>query len=137
MQRAYSRTIPQWAGRGVWRQFDRIRLELGLNWDDVAFTNLAKCHVPAGVKDDTRRITSCLAAFPIDAFIEMLEPIAVFVAKDSIRVNGCAPISREYDGRYIVHRFSNHWSSDISAILAGLRDRYTALRQLHGWPYRL
>jgi hypothetical protein len=96
---AYLAAIPQWKqwhndnGRlvtgTVWTNFKKIVDRLELSFEHVAFTNLAKCALPAGTKPSVEfeRIRCHESATPLSSLIAMLEPRLVIIAKDSRRVS--------------------------------------------------
>jgi hypothetical protein len=100
---AYVASFPSWGGQ-VWTRFEKIVSALGLDWEDVAFTNLAKCHMPS---DDDDTIVSCLRTFPINALVVHLDPIATLLAKDSTKVTAAARIRYENRDDRLVRRYNN------------------------------
>jgi hypothetical protein len=113
LRQAYRASIPQWQSwvvdgrtvRGtVWSRFQDIIDALGANWDQVAFTNLAKCHTPVQSIDGPR-IVSCASSFPIASLVSILQPSAVFVAKDARAVNASTPIPPQVG--CLVRRYNN------------------------------
>ena len=59
---AYTASARRWAVNGtVWKRFDKLLACLGIDMEQVAFTNLAKCFCAVG-QNDTRFVKACLAA---------------------------------------------------------------------------
>ncbi|HVA37521.1 MAG TPA: hypothetical protein VNJ51_07910, partial [Candidatus Dormibacteraeota bacterium] len=117
MRKAHLTTMPDWSRKGVWKAFDCIRMTLRLDWRQVAFTNLARCHEPSGPDDPL--IRACQESFPLARLVDAVNARVVFLAKAgevgrSIRIPG------EEDERPLVVRYSNGWS--------GMRD---------GLPYQV
>jgi len=84
---AYTASARRWALNGnVWKRFDKLLGHLGIEMEQVAFTNLAKCFCPVG-HNDTRFVKACLARYPLGALIEDIRPRAVFIAKDAQATN--------------------------------------------------
>jgi hypothetical protein len=116
MEKAYLKAIPhfiRWiepngarVGR-VWLNFEKILNALGLSFADVAFTNLAKCALPAGTKlsEETRRIRSHECAWQLATLIEKIDPLYVVIAKDNKAVNRIVRIPTS--DRRIVRRCNN------------------------------
>ncbi len=73
----------------VWSNFEKILDALGLSFEDVAFTNLAKCALPAGTRqsEETRRIRAHECAWPLARLIDKIDPLYVVIAKDNKVVN--------------------------------------------------
>lgn len=99
VEKAYLEAIPRWirwtepngaSRRGaVWSNFKKILDALGLSFEDVAFTNLAKCALPAGTKqsEETRRIRAHECAWRLATLIDKIDPLYVVIAKDNKVVN--------------------------------------------------
>jgi hypothetical protein len=81
---AYKRAIPEWSKRTVWHNISVIVESLGQTFDEIAFTNLAKCGLPSGTSwsIEKRRMKAHDAATPISALVADLEPAYVLIAKD-------------------------------------------------------
>jgi hypothetical protein len=73
----------------VWTNFERIVQALDLSYEDVAFTNLAKCALPSGSKaaHELNRIRCHEGATSLSSLIQILEPRLVIIAKDSQGAN--------------------------------------------------
>jgi hypothetical protein len=113
LRKAYINSIPQWQSwlmngnkkRGaVWSNFQKIVDSLEIGWEHIAFTNLAKCHTPTQ-SDDTNTIISCATTFSIEKLVTILNPVAIFIAKDERVVNPATPIA-ENSARF-VRRYNN------------------------------
>ncbi len=100
---AYSASFSQWSGQ-VWDRFAKIVKALGLDWQHVSFTNLAKCHMP---EDDDEIIASCCRRFSINAHVIRLDPLATFIAKDSAKVNAVTTLGYARRDDRIVRRYHN------------------------------
>jgi hypothetical protein len=99
VEKAYLKAIPRWihwtepngaSRRGVvWLNFEKILDALGLSFEHVAFTNLAKCALPAGTRqsEETRRIRAHESAWPLEKLIDKINPLYVVIAKDHKVVN--------------------------------------------------
>jgi hypothetical protein len=84
---AYLASSRRWALKGnVWKRFNKLLGYLGIDMDQVAFTNLAKCFCPVG-QNDSRFVKACLARYPLSALIDGIQPNAVFIAKDAQATN--------------------------------------------------
>jgi hypothetical protein len=78
---AYLASSRQWALNGnVWKRFDKLLGYLGLDMEQVAFTNLAKCFCPVG-QSDTQFVKACLARYPLRELIDGIQPKAVFIGE--------------------------------------------------------
>lgn len=91
----------------VWSNFKKILDALGLSFEDVAFTNLAKCALPAGTKqsEETRRIRAHERARRLRTLIDKIDPLYVVIAKDNKAVNRIVRIPTS--DRRIVRRCNN------------------------------
>ena len=79
----YTASARLWALNGnVWKRFDKLLAYLGIDMEQVAFTNLAKCFCPVG-ENDTRFVKACLARYPLGELIKDIQPKAVFIAKNA------------------------------------------------------
>jgi hypothetical protein len=99
VEKAYLEAIPRWirwkepngASRvgAVWSNFEEILNALGLSFEHVAFTNLAKCALPAGTNqsEETRRIRFHERAWRLEKLIDKIDPLYVVIAKDNKAVN--------------------------------------------------
>jgi hypothetical protein len=102
---AYLAAIPQWkqwhndnghlVTGTVWTNFKKIVDRLELSFEHVAFTNLAKCALPAGTKPSVefQRIRRHESVTSISSLIAMLKPRLVIIAKDSRTVNRLVNVS--------------------------------------------
>jgi hypothetical protein len=117
VEKAYLDAIPRWIRwtepdgairiGAVWSNFEKILNTLGLSFEDVAFTNLAKCALPAGTKQgvETRRIRAHERAWPLAKLIDKIDPLYVIIAKDNKVVT---PIVRiPTSDQRIIRRCSN------------------------------
>lgn len=117
VEKAYVDAIPRWIRwtepSGAIRvgtvrsNFEKILVSLGLSFEDVAFTNLAKCALPAGTKQslDMSRIRAHERAWPLAKLIEKIDALYVVIAKDNKVVN---PIVRiPTSDQRIIRRCSN------------------------------
>jgi hypothetical protein len=117
----------------VWLNFQKILKKLGLSFADVAFTNLAKCALPAGTKqsEETRRIRFHERAWPLAKLIDKIDPLYVVIAKDNKIVNRIVRIPTS--DRRIIRRCRNRtFVSSGSVLSEWLPDdarRYAVLRR--------
>ncbi len=87
VQSAYLASSRRWACNGnVWKRFDELLCYLGIDIEQVAFTNLAKCFCSVG-QNDTRFVKACLTRYPVGALIEEIQPKAVFIGKNEKATN--------------------------------------------------
>jgi len=130
VEKAYVEAIPRWIRwkepngairvGAVWSNFEKILNALGLSFADVAFTNLAKCALPAGTKqsEETRRIRFHERAWPLAKLIDKIDPLYVVIAKDNKVVNRIVRIPTS--DRRIIRRCCN-----LTFVSSG--------RRLSGW----
>ena len=142
VEKAYLEAIPRFirwkAPNGairvgaVWSNFEKILNALGLSFADVAFTNLAKCALPAGTEqsEETRRIRFHeSSAWPLAKLIDKIDPLYVVIAKDKEVVNAIIRIPtsdqriRRCNNRTFVSsgRLLSEWLPDDARRYAVLR----------------
>lgn len=124
-----SRSGKAWTDGAVWKAFDALRNDAGLQWEDVAFTNWSKCASPTQpVKTIRDRLyqehiwkdVSILDRLPIKA----LRPSAVFllcgdakVVRELRSASLNVPIVRAFGQRGYISRFPDErrwheWRAD-------------------------
>jgi hypothetical protein len=113
---AYERSKTTWEKNTVWRNLRNLREELGIDFDQTAFTNLAKCLLSPGENPDALFV-KCNNHFPLHELIRRLDPVAVFIAKSSEKSR---KVFNQYRGRPIIYQFGN---------LNGLNERNEKLVQ--------
>jgi hypothetical protein len=108
MRSAHDSTIPQWASKGPWAIFRRIRDACGLlSWSQVASCNLAKCCDPDPDGLDDVYIPGCQREWSLDALCAALKPRIVFLAKGGSIGNSIQITGEEIEHPLVV-RYSNH-----------------------------
>jgi hypothetical protein len=108
---AYKAAIPKWLRyvnkdgkevRGVvWGHIETVVSRLGLDYSQIAFTNLAKCGIPSG-SVDSRRTKKHEAATPAMELIRAIRPKYVIVASDNSDVR--RDVKFERDGNHFAFR---------------------------------
>jgi hypothetical protein len=84
VRNAYEKSADRWSNKAVWSGFGIIRAELGLQFKQTAFTNLAKCYLPAGAAGGTERsLRACLGQNPLQRLCTALDPQWILVAQTS------------------------------------------------------
>ena len=107
-RKAYEQSFDQWKGQ-VWNSFRKLIGDyFKLEWNQAAFTNLAKCYLPPGDKLVDKCVRACAGAYPIAHLVCRLRPIAVLVAKSSQATDKFTPICTSTDvSQPLVFRFGN------------------------------
>jgi len=117
---AYEQSRTTWEKNTVWRNLRILREELGINFQQTAFTNLAKCLLPPGENTDALFL-KCNNHFPLHDLIRRLKPLAVFIAKSSEKSR---KVFTQYRGLPLIYQFHN---------LNGLNERNEKLDQSAIW----
>jgi hypothetical protein len=111
----------QWSTKGVWRVFKEIGSYL-FDWEQVAFTNLARCYEPTEFTSDDDFIGGCQDSTELNALIRAIRPRVVFFAKGgdvgrSISIDGEAltiEVLRYANGSRATHD-GRHWTTWVPA----------------------
>jgi len=121
VRRAYLASIPRWTKGAVWGRFDRIRRRLNLTWEDIAFTNIAKCAEISDANDRdskkryNKRITKCTGSFFDRVPLAELQPLAIFVACDNATVRGALEASHQIPIRRNYHNTYGYYRTEVEA----------------------
>jgi hypothetical protein len=113
---AYEHSRTTWEQNTVWRNLRTLREKLGIDFDQTAFTNLAKCYLQPRKSTDAL-FMQCNNHFPLNDLIRRLEPLAVFIAKSSEKSR---KVFDQYRGRSLIYQYHN---------LNGLNERDEKLDQ--------
>jgi|GEM_PF-2810297 len=113
VRRSYTAAYRKWAKFTVWRNFERLLGYCKLRFDEVAFTNLAKCYLepqrPQGKRVGyTEFVCRCNSHYPINALCGAIKPALVLIASEAKKITEMTPIKVDTESSLpLVYRFVN------------------------------